>query len=586
MRTTSSLAPISRISCLRLVLGVLAIAGLGAARDASAQAGCAPEPPSGVVSWWRAEGNVGDAIGSNHGALVGDTDFAPGRFGQAFRFDGDADAVDVGSPASLHLGDQFTITAWVKKSPPPLRHQCGMWVAGFDCDGWAVVIGGNCGGAGDEEVVFTHVCYSGVGGGPSVEDSDGEWHHVAVSKSGSTVSFYLDGQKTTRSYGPSFGFGSSFGIGASAGRLSEGFSGLIDEVMVFARVLSDAEVQALGAPGGTSSDLAGWWRLDGDAADALGASPGVLLGGSFVAGKHGQALDLDAFGQGVQVPASAALDIEDAFTIEAWIRPGGASFGPSAHPGPGPIAEFYDTISFFQHPGTSDLHAALRKEDGNIVALDAPGVVAGGAFNHAVLTYSRASGVARIYANGALAVEGQVGALDTGTLEDLYIGQRAPGAFQQSGVGYHGTIDEVAVYRRDLGAEEVQALFDAGGAGPCGGAGGGGDDPQCAADLAACETARDIAAAALAACETARGNAESALAAKATELAGAQSQIAEAHAALDALEAHLQEQFGPGARIPGATLGERVRAPTAAVRAQNRGRKLGIHEALGGKPGR
>src|SRR6185369_10633145 len=46
---------------------------------------------SGLVDWWRAEGNASDAVGSNHGTLNGSATFstaAEGQVGQAFKFDG------------------------------------------------------------------------------------------------------------------------------------------------------------------------------------------------------------------------------------------------------------------------------------------------------------------------------------------------------------------------------------------------------------------------------------------------------------------------------------------------------------------
>src|SRR5882762_8436037 len=81
-------------------------------------AACAT-PPSGLVSWWKAETNALDQAGGNNGTLVGDTTFAPGRVGQAFVFDGSGDAVDVGNPTNLQL-QNFTIEAWVKRSNPVL----------------------------------------------------------------------------------------------------------------------------------------------------------------------------------------------------------------------------------------------------------------------------------------------------------------------------------------------------------------------------------------------------------------------------------------------------------------------------------
>src|SRR5687767_5636249 len=55
-------------------------------------------PAPGLVSWWRAEGGVQDFAGSNNsGSLQNGASFAAGMVGQAFRFDGTDDYVNLGS---------------------------------------------------------------------------------------------------------------------------------------------------------------------------------------------------------------------------------------------------------------------------------------------------------------------------------------------------------------------------------------------------------------------------------------------------------------------------------------------------------
>ena len=50
-----------------------------------ASAQCTP-PPSGLVAWWRGEGNAQDAVGFSDGTLIGDVNFVTGRVGQTFNF--------------------------------------------------------------------------------------------------------------------------------------------------------------------------------------------------------------------------------------------------------------------------------------------------------------------------------------------------------------------------------------------------------------------------------------------------------------------------------------------------------------------
>ena len=69
--------------------------------------------PSGLISWWRADGDTLDAIGLNPAGSSGQT-YGPGRFGQAFHFDGVSQSVAGPASASLDQWTQFTLEAWAK----------------------------------------------------------------------------------------------------------------------------------------------------------------------------------------------------------------------------------------------------------------------------------------------------------------------------------------------------------------------------------------------------------------------------------------------------------------------------------------
>jgi hypothetical protein len=84
------------------------------APDARAGSGC-DAPPSGLVSWWRAEGNALDSVGGNNGTLINNAGYAPGEVGTAFFFTNALAAVQIGNPTNLHL-QSFTIEAWIRRS--------------------------------------------------------------------------------------------------------------------------------------------------------------------------------------------------------------------------------------------------------------------------------------------------------------------------------------------------------------------------------------------------------------------------------------------------------------------------------------
>jgi hypothetical protein len=75
-----------------------------------------PQPatvPEGLISWWRAEGNALDYVGTNHGVLTNGATFATGEVGQTFSLDGVNDYVQIPDSQSLRPVS-VTIEAWVK----------------------------------------------------------------------------------------------------------------------------------------------------------------------------------------------------------------------------------------------------------------------------------------------------------------------------------------------------------------------------------------------------------------------------------------------------------------------------------------
>src|SRR5262249_35552453 len=90
---------------------IQAIYEAGSAGKCSGQL-CATPPPA-LVAWYRGENDARDSQGTNHGALKSGATFDTGKIGQALKFDGVDDAVEVPDSAALrptHLG----IDAWVK----------------------------------------------------------------------------------------------------------------------------------------------------------------------------------------------------------------------------------------------------------------------------------------------------------------------------------------------------------------------------------------------------------------------------------------------------------------------------------------
>lgn len=230
-----------------LLAGIFLVTGI--AGPAAAQE-CV-RPPAGLVSWWPGDGNADDIQGGNDGVLMNGAGFAPGMVGQAFRLDGVDDHVLIGNPESLKLQD-FTLGAWVKPDRLSVSFPPGdIAILQYGRGGYGILLctvsgQSSCNPVRNGSISLTKVDFSNV----SVSNfPDTDWHHVAVTKSGSAVVMYLDGVASLApSYDPGFFFSSSLAIGIRTDVPSargSAFRGLIDEVEVYDRALGAPEIQAV-----------------------------------------------------------------------------------------------------------------------------------------------------------------------------------------------------------------------------------------------------------------------------------------------------------------------------------------------------
>src|SRR5262249_15750934 len=163
------------------------------------------------------------AVSGNTAGLVGNVTYVAGKAGQAFCFDGNSAAIQVGNPPMLQLQD-FTIETWVKRT---------------DSSRVSLVTG-------QDGLVFSYIPHGyGFGLDPSGQlflsrigtdkvtsnsgITDTNFHHVAVTKSGTNVVFFLDGASFPAApYLTTFAFTTSAAIGARGDDFRNSFLGCID----------------------------------------------------------------------------------------------------------------------------------------------------------------------------------------------------------------------------------------------------------------------------------------------------------------------------------------------------------------------
>jgi hypothetical protein len=207
-----------------------------------------------LVSWWRGEGNPNDEVGTNHGTLQNGATFTVGQYGQAFDLDGVDDFVQFPDAANLDGMSQLTVDAWVKFDALP----SGKW-QWIVSKGSAVGVGSNSYSiwlAGDS-MRLTAAIETGGGlltlAAPEVFTDTTGFHHVVLTYDGARAKFFVDGtlKSSAALSGSILNTNFPVFIGRRSGTGVDGngdvLNGIVDEVGVFDRALTDAQIQALAA---------------------------------------------------------------------------------------------------------------------------------------------------------------------------------------------------------------------------------------------------------------------------------------------------------------------------------------------------
>ena len=220
--------------------------------------------PSGLISWWNAEGNANDVAGRNPGALEGGVTFEPGLFGQAFRLHGRPDSVVVPDSSSLALSNQFTIEAWINLTTtvndpvgPPGRGLISKvggaggnngYQLGFGLEPSKSSFGINFNSLGQAWNYANAVSYTFSPALPM-----GVWMHVAATYDDNALMIYFNGRAmATNVVGAHMvaNTGSRLRIGGDDNG-NVYFDGLVDDARLYGRALAPEEIFHLFAGGRT-----------------------------------------------------------------------------------------------------------------------------------------------------------------------------------------------------------------------------------------------------------------------------------------------------------------------------------------------
>lgn len=201
--------------------------------------------------WWRGDGDATNSTGTEHGTATTSVTYMPGRFGQAFRFNGTfASQVTFGTIAGNFGTNDFTVGLWIKTANSnALHHQflvkrvfCGVgnfWTLDMAGSPFVEMIQDSLANR------FTFGTYLPA----TAQMADAQWHHLALVRRGGEGFLYRDavlvGSKAT-----------NFVVNLSNAALltlnsgvCEGFgpsplNGLLDEIKLYGCALTASQIAA------------------------------------------------------------------------------------------------------------------------------------------------------------------------------------------------------------------------------------------------------------------------------------------------------------------------------------------------------
>ncbi len=444
---------------------------------------------SGLIAQYTFDGpdmltRVADKSGSgNNGFVTGITStssaVAAGKVGQGITLDGTNDKVITNSD---YIGTSaVTIAAWIKPSliDGNLRRIVTNGKTDFSID------------TSNNRLIFTSDATNARSAAESLAVNT--WAHIVVTRtSGGTANIYVNGVlsgSANQNSGTPLGGTTNVIIGnTSSGTTNTGFAGILDDVRIYNKVLTAAEVAALynqtvpstankSTTNRLTDGLVGLWSFDGpdllrNVTDKSGlGNHGYLLNytstsSSVTAGKVGQGLMFDANDDEVFMGSPASVDNLPVLTISVWAKAN--SYGENVQGyfvnkgGTSLLGWRFQKISTgtavkFQvdYDGASDLQV-------NGTALAASDF---GKWIHWVVTWdgtANTSGV-HIYKNGAEVTYGStsngLGNRVDDSAQNLVIGNQDNAGTSRT---FDGSMDEFRLYNRVLSAAEISTLYNLG----------------------------------------------------------------------------------------------------------------------------
>ena len=197
---------------------------------------------SGLVAWWKLNGNANTEVGSPNGVITNATPTTHnGIANTAYAFNGTNASIIANSTYGL-AATNTTMTTWIYN---PTAANSGSFVKVGTTTGYGIGIGNT---TMDDQGTKLIIIYEGIRWIPTTANVGTGWHHIAMVIDGAGVpTAYIDGVTvgTYNGQGPYVPAGNGTYIGGG----SRWFKGSVDDTRLYNRALSPSEVFTVYAGG-------------------------------------------------------------------------------------------------------------------------------------------------------------------------------------------------------------------------------------------------------------------------------------------------------------------------------------------------
>ncbi len=457
--------------------------------------------------WSGAAGEVKDTSGNNNNGTPTAASITSGKFGNGGLFNGTASLVTVPDSPTVGPTSIVSVAAWLKTTATNVNGVVVGKTTGCATTGYLVWLNENAVGAGKPGF------YTNPGGWLVASNviNDNNWHYVVTTFNGATANVYVDGVLSiSAARTANLDNVNPLQIGGSnaagGGCANQWFNGVLDDVQIYDKYLSAAEVTDMFGAGknqvysttnfpsvGLVRKLVGGVSVGSTGAEQVGSyvfssqvaadvavvanykfnegggttvadSSGSGLTGTFAGtGTHWVRAGLDHMagtfngaGDGVSLGSPTQLDFGDngPFTFDGWIKPsllkdyGGFVSKNTA-----------GRLNPYSYMTVTMANGRLAAYNGaNWIDLCPAGSVVQGAWQHIAFSY-----------NGSI-LNGYVNGNNCGSVPFTYTDNAAYAVWIGSWYSpvtvydFNGTIDEVKIYSGALTTAQVQADYQAGAA--------------------------------------------------------------------------------------------------------------------------